>query len=271
MRILRISVTVIFVVVLAVFCVFRIQQLSADTTYPVITIDGDLLEVSISASKQDLMHGVTAYDAKDGDISDKIIVESISRFTQIGVCVVNYAVCDNDNHTASASRKILYTDYTPPRFTLSGSLLFGISQNMNVRSLLGAVDSIDGNISNRVIVTASDYTASAAGVNYISVKVTNSKGDMITLDLPVYVEELSLSAPKIELEHYMIYLKAGDEFDIIGNVRSAEDSEENSLTDQVQIDTNLNLNYPGIYEIHYRVEDARERKGHAITTVIVEE
>ena len=28
---------------------------------------------------------------------------------------------------------------------------------------------------------------------------------------------------------------------------------------------------PGIYEVHYRVADAFERKGHAILTVIVEE
>jgi len=270
-RILRTSVAVIFVIVLVVFCVFRIQQLGADTTYPVITIDNPLLEVSITATDEDLLKGVTAYDEKDGDISHKVIVESISRFTEIGVCVVEYAVCDNDNHAVSASRKIVYTDYTAPRFTLSGSLLFGISRSMDIRSLLGAVDAIDGDISSKVIITANEYSSNTAGMNYISAKVTNSKGDMISLDLPVYVEELNLSAPVIELEHYMIYLKAGDSFDVIGNIISAVDADEIDLTDQVDLDTNLNLNSPGIYEIHYRVQDWRERKGHAITTVIVEE
>lgn len=270
MRILRTSVTVIFLVVLVIFCVFRIQQLSADKTYPVITIEGEVIEVSITATNADLLQGVTAWDEKDGDISDKVIVESISRFTEIGVCVVDYAVCDYDNHVSKASRKIVYTDYTPPKFTLSGSLLFGISQNMNIRSLLGAVDSIDGNISNKVIITANDYSSAAAGVNYISAKVTNSKGDMISLDLPVYVEERNLSAPEIILKYYMIYLTAGDEFDVEGNVISALDTDENNLKDQIHIDTNLDLSTPGVYEIHYRTEDSHNRKGHAITTVIVE-
>jgi len=271
MRILRISVSVIFVIVLALFCVFKIQKLSADTTYPVITIDGEMLEVSISATDEDLLKGVTAYDEKDGDISHKVIVESISRFTHIGVCVVDYAVCDSDNHTTSASRRITYTDYTAPRFFLTGSLLFGVSQNMNIRSYLGARDSIDGDISSKVIITANEYSSVSAGVNYISAKVTNSKGDMISLDLPVYVEEISLSAPKIKLNHYLIYLRAGDEFDVEGNVQSVMDNEENELDLPVQIDTNLNLKVPGVYEIHYRAEDEAERIGHAITTVIVEE
>lgn len=271
MRVLRISVTVIFLVVLAVFCILKVQQFSADTTYPIITIDEELLEISIASGSEELLKGVTAYDEKDGDLTHKIIVESISRFTQAGVCIVNYAVCDNDNHASSASRKIMYTDYTPPRFTLSGSLLFGISQSMNIRSLLGATDSIDGDISDNVIITANEYSSIVAGVNYISVKVTNSKGDMISLELPVYVEELNLSAPKIVLEHYMIYLSVGDAFDIAANVLSSADANGISLADQVYADTNLDLNTPGVYEIHYRVEDAFGRKGHAITTVIVEE
>lgn len=271
MRILRTSVTVLFVIVLVIFCIFRIQQLSADTTYPVIKIEDDLLEVSIASTTEDLLKGVTAWDEKDGDITHKLIVESISRFTGAGVCVVDYAVCDNDNHASSASRKIIYTDYTPPRFTLSGSLLFGVSQNMNIRSLLGAMDSIDGDISDKVIITANDYSSIVAGVNYISAKVTNSKGDMISLDLPVYVEEINLSAPKITLEHYMVYLKTGDSFDVEGNVISAVDAGGVSLEDQVHTDTNLDLNTPGVYEIHYRTEDTLGRKGHAITTVIVEE
>lgn len=270
MRLLRISVTALFVVVLAIFCVFKIQQLSADTTYPVITIDEDLLEVSIASDTEDLLKGVTAYDEKDGDLTHKIIVESISRFTQTGVCIVNYAVCDNDNHASSASRKIVYTDYTPPRFTLSGSLLFGISQSMNIRSLLGAVDSIDGDISDKVIITANEYSSITAGVNYISAKVTNSKGDLISLELPVYVEEINLSAPKIVLEHYLIYLSAGETFDIDSNVLSVTDTNGTSLMGRVYADTNLDLSVPGVYEIHYRTEDSVGRKGHAITTVVVE-
>ncbi|MBR4960023.1 MAG: DUF5011 domain-containing protein [Clostridia bacterium] len=271
MRILRIAVAFLFVIVLCLFIFFQIQQRGADKSYPVITIDNDVLHVSISATDADLLEGVTAYDEKDGDISHKVIVESISRFTTPGESVVVYAVCDEDNHAVSASRKIVYTDYTAPRFTLSGSLVFGISQNINIRGLLGAVDSIDGNISDKVIITANEYTSNVAGVNYISAKVTNSKGDMILIQLPVYVEEMHLSAPVIELEHYMLYLKVGDYLDPQANLISALDSAENDISEYVQLDTNLNTREAGIYEVHYRVTDSSGRREHAILTVIVEE
>ena len=271
MRILRITVSSLFVVILFLFCFFWYQQSGADQSYPVISIENNVLNVSILATDADLLEGVTAYDEKDGDISHKIIVESISRFTDPGVSVVVYAVCDGDNHAVSASRKIVYTDYTPPRFTLSGSLVFGISQDINIRRILGAVDSIDGDISDKVIITANEYTSNVAGVNYISAKVTNSKGDMINIRIPVYVEEMHLSAPVIELEQYILYLRAGEFFDPAANLLSALDASGNDIMWDVQLDTNLDTDTPGMYEVHYRVTDSADRKGHAILTVIVED
>lgn len=270
MKILRLCVSVLFVLVLAIFIIFEFQKLNVDTTLPVITVESDMLDVSLDATYEELMSGVSAYDEKDGDLTDKIIVESISRFTEPGVSIVKYAVCDADNHVASASRKITYANYVPPRFKLSDSLVFGISQNINIRNILGAVDSIDGDISNKVIITASDYSANIPGVYYISAKVTNSKGDMISLQLPVYVEERSLSAPKIELSEYLVYLKAGEQYSVEDNVLSATDSDGADLRGSVQIDTDVDVNTPGMYEAHYRVSDSSGRVGHEIVMIVVE-
>ena len=271
MKILRLCVSVLFVLVLIVFVVFQIQQMNADKTYPVITVDSEMLHVSLDASDEELLNGVTAYDEKDGDLTQKIIIESISRFTEPGVSIIKYAVCDNDNHATSASRKITYTNYAPPKFTLTDSLVFGVSQNINIRNILGASDLIDGDISNKVIITANEYSSSVVGVNYILAKVTNSKGDMISLQIPVYVEEMSLSAPKIELSDYLAYVKCGDVYDTAANVISALDSQGNDISSRVQIDTNLDTGTPGMYEAHYRATDEYGRTGHEILTIIVEE
>ena len=271
MRILRVTVSLLFVIVLALFCIFKIQESSADTTYPVITIENPTLDVSIHATSDDLLAGVTAYDEKDGDLTHKIIVESISRFTEYGVCTVSYAVCDDDNHAVNATRTIRYIDYTSPRFTLSGPLVYGISQNMSIRNRLGAIDSIDGDISSKVIITADEYSSAVAGKNFISAKVTNSKWDMISIELPVYIENIPLSAPTITLQNYLVYVKAGDNLNIMENFVSAVDKEDADLSNTLQIDTNLDLDTPGVYEVHYRVYDAFEREGHSILIVIVEE
>lgn len=271
MKILRLCVSVLFVLVLIVFILFRIQQMSADRTVPKITIDGEMLTVSLDATEEELLQGVTAYDEKDGDLTHKIIIESISRFSEPGVSVIKYAVCDNDNHASSAQRKIIYSNYEPPKFTLSDSLIFGISQNINIRNLLGAQDLIDGDISSKVIITANEYSSNVAGVFYIQAKVANSKGDRIALQLPVYVEDLSLSAPKIELNEYLVYLHAGDTYDTAANIVSARNAQGQNVLADVQIDTNLDTASPGMYEVHYRVTDQFDRTGHEILTVVVEE
>ena len=269
MKILRLSVLSLFIVVLVMFVFSQFQQLSVDKTVPQITITGDVLEVSLDVTTEDLLQGVTAYDEKDGDITDKIIVESISRFVKPGTSVVRYAVCDSNNHVASATRTIVYTNYVPPRFRMTDSLVFKISQNINIRSVLGAVDCIDGDISDRVIVTANEYTANIPAVYYISAKVSNSKGDMIVQQFPVYVEDSSLSAPEIELKEYIVYLAAGEGYDIMSNVLSAVGTDGTDLSGQIHVDTNFDASTPGMYEVHYRVADSMGRIGHEILLVIV--
>ena len=271
MRILRICVAVLFVIVLCVFAFVMIRYKNVDKTYPVITLDSDTISVKLGATDEEMLDGVHATDGKDGDISDRVIVESISRFKERGVSVIKYAVCDSDNHVTSATRDIIFENYTSPRFTLSSSLIFGISKPINIRSIIGARDAIDGNISNKVIITAEEYSSTTAGGYTVSAKVSNSKGDMVSLDLPVYVEEIALSAPVIELRQYLAYLKVGEKFDVQANIVSALDQTEIDLASSVTVDTNLNTSKAGMYEVHYRVTDSEDRTGHAFAIVIVED
>ena len=88
MKILRYSVLALFIITLCAFVWFNIMQLRLDHTYPEIIIENDIIDVSLDADRSELLTGVTAYDEKDGDITDKIIIESISRFTEKGVSVV---------------------------------------------------------------------------------------------------------------------------------------------------------------------------------------
>lgn len=271
MKILRLVMVVLFAATTIIFLIINIINYKSDNTLPVIDIVGDLINVSLGADTGELMQGVTAYDENDGDITHKVIVESISRFIEPGVSIVTYAVCDNDNHVAIASRKIIYTDYVRPRFTLKSSLIFNVTQTVNILNVLGATDLIDGNISGKVIISANDYTPNTAGLFYISAKAANSKGDIIYLQLPIYVEDLSLSAPNIELREYLTYLNAGQNYNIEDNLISALSYDSADISDQVIIDTDFNPDEPGIYQVHYYALDAAGRRGHSILTLIVED
>lgn len=270
MKILRRIILAVFVLSLGVFAVFYIMETREDKTVPVLTVDSEILDISLKADKKEMLKGVTAYDKKDGDITSRIMIESISKFTEDGVAVITYAVCDNDNHVATAKRKIRYKDYTEPYFVVNSSLTFALGDDIDLASAISAYDCIDGDISDRVIITATDYETNKVGVFKISVKVTNSMGDTIYMDLPVYVEQRNVAAPEITLDEYLVHVNVGEEYDLYENIQGATDKFGQQMTDII-IDTNYDPNKPGKYEAHYYVYDSKNREGHAILTIFVEE
>ena len=214
MRILRIIVVVLFLITTAVFSMYFVNtKLTDDNTIPVIKIDGELIEVSFETTDEELLQGVTAYDEKDKDLTDRVIVESVSRFVDEGICKVTYAVCDNDNNVTNATRKIKYKDYESPKFAMKKGLCFSIYDAIDLVEILTANDCIDGDITRNIIVTSEDYTKSTVGVFQLEMSVSNSKGDTSIINVPLVVEDRSVSSPKIKLTEYLIYVKPGQEID----------------------------------------------------------
>ncbi len=272
MKFLRIGVVTAFIVVLATFIfTFIGEKIGEDTTIPVITIQGDLLEVNVGAGDKELLKGVTAFDEKDKDLTDKVIVESVSKFIDEGICKVTYAVCDSDNHVAKATRKIHYKGYEHPKFKLSRSTCYSIYENVNVLSDISAYDSIDGDISKNIIITSENFSGSVAGVYSMNVSVTNSNGDISSVKLPLIFEDRSVAAPKIELKEYLIYSKSGKKINFENLIIDAIDSEDNSIKDDVKIESDFNPEKEGIYTVHYYATDDDGRRGHTVLIVVVED
>ncbi len=270
MRLLRICVIILFVIISVVFGGMYVENVVlADKTVPEITIDSDMLEVSLNAGDEELLKGVTAYDEKDKDITDRVIVESVSNFIDEGVCKVTYAVCDNDNHVAKKSRKIKYKDYESPKFGLTQNTCYSIYERINLANAITATDCIDGDISKQVIITTENYTKSVAGVFSINVTVTNKKGDVSELEIPLIIEERELSAPVIELEEYLVYVEKGAKLDLKAMITSATDSKKNDLTDSVKIESDINTSKEGTYTVHYYATDEDDLRGHTVLTVVV--
>ena len=270
MRILRLVVSLIFVVTTALYVYFLVaEKIKSDETVPVITLAEEVLEVDIDATKEDLLSGVTAFDEKDGDLTDKVIVESVSNFIEPGLCRVTYAVCDNNSHVATATRKIRYKGYTSPKFTLSEDLCYSLYERLDVSKAIGAVDCIEGDISTNIVVSSEDYTSSIEGVFNIQATVTNRKGDSSTITVPLIIEDRSLSAPTIELKEFLVYSEPNKKIDFKKYLDSAEDSRGNDLTKDVTIETNIDVSKEGSYTVHYYVTDKNGVVGHSVLTVII--
>ncbi|MBQ8182684.1 MAG: DUF5011 domain-containing protein [Clostridia bacterium] len=273
MRILRVVAVLLFVATTALYGYFLVtEKIKSDETIPVIKLEEDVLEVAIDATNKDLLKGVTAHDEKDGDLSDMVIVESVSNFIEPGLCRVTYAVCDSNNHVATATRKIRYKGYESPKFSLSEDLCYSIYERLDLADAITATDCIEGDISDNIVISSEDYTGAIEGVFNIQATVTNRKGDSSTITVPLIVEDLNLSAPEIELTDYLIYMKPTDkEIDFEKFIVGAEDERGNDLTDDITVKSKIDTTKEGTYTVHYYVTDNKDVEGHAVLTVIIGE
>ena len=124
MKQLHITMLILFIVsALLLGGAILYKHYTTDTTMPEIRVAEEPLSISIADGTDALMSGVTAYDAKDGDITDKLILQKI-EMGEGGEVSATYAVSDNDSHVVTRTRTIIYTDYVPPRFSLSKELRY---------------------------------------------------------------------------------------------------------------------------------------------------
>ena len=229
-----------------------------DNPPPEITFDEELLLVSVGASQEELLCGVYAVDPEDGDVSDSIMIESISNLLEGNQCIVTYVAFDGDNHVGKAQRRIQYTDYSPLRFSLEQPLEG--SENMELSELLAplkAYDCIDGDLSDQIVVVDSrtlDET-SEYEVKVYQVQVTNSCGEVATLDLPVKMStngaDIYGTHGVIELSDYLIYCKTGDYVDPKSYIANIDLDEDEPYT--LTIDSTLDVSVPGVYMVTYTV------------------
>ncbi len=271
-KLLRRATLALFVVVSIAYVVFTvIEKFSVDTTIPEIKIDSEVIEISVKDKENVLLKGVTAYDEKDGDITDKVQIESVSKFIDPGVSTVTYAVTDSDKHVTKITRTVKYTDYTKPEFYMKRALVYAVDEAMDIRAAVGARDCIDGDISDKVTIIATDYVKNTAGVFTVSLQVANSMGDTIYLDVTVHVEGNETMAPEIQLKKSLIYIKKGEQpvfEDYISDVTVNGVLMQNY---QLLISTNFDPEQAGTYNVHYYISTDEGYEGHSILTVVVEE
>jgi hypothetical protein len=227
--------------------------------------------VNINEGKDEFLKGLTAKDGKDGDLTQNIIIESISKFVERGVSNITYAVFDSDNHVTKYTRKVRYTDYYSPRFTFSKELRFNVGESFSLLDYIGAVDAIEGDISDRIKIISSNLNTSIEGAYEFTAQVTNSKGDVSYLTADIIIENNLTPAPVIVLTDYIKYIKKGESIENIDFIKSVTKSDgftpiEKSI---VTCDSNVDAGKAGIYKMVYRVED--DGSFFAATLVVIVE
>lgn len=289
MRKLRNFSIVLFILAAALFAFFRFREMSLqDRSGPQIVMDADLISVSINDPESKLLEGITATDAKDGDVTDTLIVENLSTFLRPGTRLVRYAAFDNDMHVSRAEREIAYTDYRNPEFSITEPLVFNAG-NSNLLQNVTVSDCLDGDLSDTVkILSDSELLIDVPGDYNVRLKAANSAGDVAYLPVIITIREgQSNNAPKIRLDNYVLYLNPGEEFDpysliseiSIGNTvyelvegegnygEEDLDPEEPVVvgTDQIRISDMPDTSTPGNYTVTYSMTVPVGRYGEQVT------
>lgn len=198
----------------AVFVGYRaVNQLRADTEPPQISFSGPL-SISVSDGEAAMFQGVTAKDDRDGNVTDSLVVESITMSDPEQPAKMIYAAFDSAGNVTKAERELTFTDYVSPRFGLSEPLIYPATNNsFDVLARVQANDVLEGDISRRIRATAmSDSSIGTLGVHEVAFRVTNALGDTAEVVLPVEVVSMESYRASLELTDYLVYLRTGATF-----------------------------------------------------------
>lgn len=268
MKRLRILTLILLILsVGAFFATNALRRLRADSTLPQISCGDDVLYLSVEDGRDAMLQGMNAWDGKDGDLTGDIVVERVSGGEEKGQLTVSYAVADSDRHVAGYTRTVVYTDYRSPQFYLSKPLRYGVGEDIQVRDRLGALDQIDGTISDRIKVSTDSLQTYYAGLYPVTVEVTNSLGDTASLTLDIEIYDSIFGEPVIQLDRYLVYLDSAAGFDPDSYISSVTGAPESS----VRVSTPAGGLRPGVNRITYRCTGTNGLTGSTVLYAIIQE
>lgn len=288
----------------------RESRKDVDTEGPVLEAASDTLEVSIEDTEEALLKDVAAHDDRDGNVSDSIIIEEITK-KEDGAAnefEITYVAFDSSNNSGKLTRNLIYTDYRKPRFSLSQELRFPANQAVSLLDYVKADDCIDGDVTPFITVEGADELQGepASGIYDCTLEVTNSVGDTARLPLQVEIyednyEERSFR-PYVVLTDYLIYHQKGQELNLNTLIDHVENQGYNKIDygpmvteyeggeavqvteqiangskekwvniSQISINSNVDINQEGVYTVIYTYTSLESGyEGSTRLTVVVE-
>ena len=148
---------------------------------PEITLTGSAtISVNQSSGSYDDA-GATANDLNDGDITTSIVTVNPVDINNVGTYIVTYNVTDSDGNAASeVTRTVNVVDDIPPVITLDGDNPVTIEVGSTYTDAgANAVDNLDGNITNTMLVVNSvNVNTSLLGTYEVTYNAIDSNGNV---------------------------------------------------------------------------------------------
>lgn len=263
------------------------QNKNKDQQGPVITMSENAVKISVKDDASAIFDGVTAVDQKDGNVTESLVVESLSNFIEKGRRQATIAAFDQDNHVTKTTREVIYRDYRSPHFSLEEPLRFSISSHESLLENITVSDVLDGDINSSMTISQNEntlYTDLEPGYYSYTISVVNSAGDIAELPVTIelYAPAQDSQCPRVILSDYLIYIKKGtalDPSDYIESILSGGRSysidalpEDFPYTaEDIHISNPVDSDTPGTYEIVYTMKNEDDDQSQIRLIVVVEE
>ena len=269
MRLLKLLLILLLIVVSALFGITEISRVvSGRDEGPRITCDQELLDISVTDDEQILMKGISASDAQDGDLTDRVMVAGVSQLITEDTARVTYLVFDSDDNMAQYRRMVRYRDYRKPVITVESPLVFSTENTAGILERISAQDVIDGNISDRIRLS-SLWATDRADIYSLTVLATNSMGDTARVELPVVIQPELVGRSVINLRKQLIYLNLGNSFDPMKYVASVYVRNTMVPVGELVVEHQVDTAEPGNYWVTYSYS-TDGIQGTAVLTVVVQ-
>lgn len=244
----------IFCIILLVFSIsvfifyMKYEEATNDSVAPVLTCETDTITADVSITEEELLQGVVATDNRDGDVSDTIVIQSISDFIQDNERIITYAAIDNDMNVGRIERTLIYTDYTEPTFSLTSPLSYVVGSKIDVLANIHANSTLDGNITNKIrygLETMIDNLT--PGVYPVEFRVTDSCGKTSYLNTEIEIYDSIYAGIDVTLTKYLTYISVGDSFEPEKYFKSS------TIEGELTVVSNVDTAKEGIYSVDYYV------------------
>lgn len=220
----------------------------------------------------DPMSGVTAVDAEDGYLTERVAVYGYVDTSTPGSYALTYEVTDSDGNTVTAWREVSVgssVDYAPNVFAPDVRLALG--GTFNPLTGVDAWDSEDGDVTSQVVVVNNPVDTSVTGTYYVQYEVTDSAGNVGTGGRTVTVYDPSVPQFTFpEGGNWAYEAPVGTVFDPLAGV-TAMDAEDGDVSSEVVVtgDT-VDTSTPWVsFYLTYTVTDSDGNVGTADRTIFV--
>lgn len=257
MRTFRITVCVIFIISSILFVWTTFEKKEDESHPPVITSTIETLELKMSekSDKEKLMQGLQAEDEEDGDLTHDIVVTDVSGFVEQGISEVTYMVADRDGNSSFFIRKIKYTDYEAPEFSIIKEPVCKVGDSPDIRDFVSVEDKYDGDITDHVELEG-QLDTNEAGLYALTLHVTNSMNDTVSYRMFMHVKEESENKSVVKLSQYSVSLEKNAEFNAMEYIDDVLNSVGDKIYDpDLDITNEVDTDKPGIYPVVYRIAD----------------